>query len=183
MGNMEQKMEKQPLKIAITGPESTGKTSLAKTLTDEFGASLVPEYAREFLKGRKPPYAPCDLEQIAKGQKEAEQKASAATNGLLIADTEMTVLKIWSEHAFGYCLPVIETFWKKQQYDLYLLMNTDIPWEPDPLREHPHLREPLFNTFKKHLEDMQVNYAVISGEGTQRVGMARRAILNLMNSR
>lgn len=173
-------MEKRALKIAITGPESTGKTTLAERLAKELGASLVPEYAREFLKGRKPPYTPHDLEQIAQGQKEIEHKVSEANSGLLIADTEMTVLKIWSEHAFGYCLPTIETFWKNQQYDLYLLMNIDIPWEPDPLREHPHLRNYLFARFKKHLDDMQVLHVVISGGENQRAEQARETILNLL---
>ena len=173
-------MEKQLIKIAITGPESTGKTTLAEKLSKELGASLVPEYAREFLKGRIPPYTPYDLEQIAEGQKEIEHKESEASNGLLIADTEMTVLKIWSEHAFGYCLPTIDTFWKKQQYDLYLLMNIDIPWEPDPLREHPHLRNHLFARFKKYLNEMQVQHVVISGGENQRTEQAREAILNFL---
>jgi NadR type nicotinamide-nucleotide adenylyltransferase len=174
-------MEKRRLKIAVTGPESTGKTTLAEMLAKEFGASLVPEYAREFLKGRKPPYTLSDLEQIAQGQKEREQKELAESKGLLISDSEMTVLKIWSEHAFGYCLPIIERFWMEQEYDLYLLMNTDIPWEPDPLREHPHLREHLFTTFKKYLDEMHIHYIIISGEGNQRTEQARNAILNLIN--
>jgi NadR type nicotinamide-nucleotide adenylyltransferase len=172
-------MEKKSLKIAITGPESTGKTTLAEMLAKEFEASLVPEYAREFLADRKPPYSPYDLEQMAKGQMEREQKESAGNPKILIADTEMTVLKIWSEYAFGYCLPIIDTYWRQQQYDLYLLMNTDIPWEPDPLREHPHLRELLFAKFKKNLDEMQVHYVIVSGEGSQRAEQAKKAILEL----
>ena len=60
---------------------------------------------------------------------------------MVFCDTDLLVIKIWSEHSFGYCPDWILRRIEQQQYDLVLLLNVDLPWEPDPLREHPHHRQ------------------------------------------
>jgi NadR type nicotinamide-nucleotide adenylyltransferase len=157
------------LKIAITGPESTGKSALCEALALHYKTNWVPEFARDYLKGKQPPYTESDLNTIADGQIESENKIAKKNGSVLFCDTEMTVMKIWSEHALGYCTPHIIDLYNKQHYDLYLLTDIDLNWEPDPLREHPHLREYFFDNYKKELTKTGRPFKIIRGIGDERL--------------
>jgi NadR type nicotinamide-nucleotide adenylyltransferase len=164
------------LKIAITGPESTGKSKIAEELASLFGTPWVPEFARAYLKNRKPEYTPEMLDEIALGQMAEEEKKAESTDKILFCDTDTTVLKIWCEHAFGSCTPTIQHLFETVHYDFYLLMDIDLPWEPDPLREHPHLRNYFIEKYKEILEKSGKNYALISGDGIIRTQRAIEAL-------
>lgn len=164
------------LKIAITGPESTGKSELTEQLAKHYNTVWVPEYAREYLDKLQRKYEQRDILTIAEGQLYTEEKAFDTARQFLFCDTEFLVLKIWSENAFGKCDVWIQEKFTTHLYDLYLLMNTDIPWEYDPQREHPHLREHFFNLYKNELEASNLPYFVISGTGEERLKNAIRKI-------
>lgn len=169
-----------PLRIAVTGPESTGKSALCKALATHFGTLWVPEYARSYLGNRLPPYTPDDLDHIAKGQTASENRYASQVPDLLFCDTEMTVMKVWSEHAFGKTSAYIEDLYNKQQYTLYLLADIDLPWEPDPLREHPHLRRYFFERYKHLLETSHRPFRIVSGLGEERFQMAIRCVEDIL---
>jgi NadR type nicotinamide-nucleotide adenylyltransferase len=169
-------------KIAITGPESTGKSTLAQQLSDHFHTLWVPEFARHYIGNLNEPYTLSDLENIARGQIALQQKSESIASGLIIADTELLVLKIWSENAFGQCPPWILEELQQQQFDLYLLMDIDLPWEPDPQREHPHLRQYFFDLYKAELERFGFPYKIISGTDSERLQTALRVIEQHFNS-
>ncbi len=61
-------------------------------------------------------------------------------------------------------------------YDLYLLLDIDLPWQDDPLRDFPHLREHFMAVWHKELKDLNANYVVISGTGPERYERAVAAI-------
>ncbi|MFC5269096.1 AAA family ATPase [Adhaeribacter terreus] len=163
-------------RIAITGPESTGKSTLAQQLAGHFNALWVPEFARDYVTNLNQPYTLTDLENIARGQLALQQKTEAQTSQILFADTELLVLKIWSENAFGTCPEWILKELQNQQFDLYLLMDIDLPWEPDPLREHPHLRQYFFDLYKAELERLNFPFQVISGTNEERFQAALKVI-------
>jgi nicotinamide riboside kinase len=94
-------------RIAITGPESTGKSRLARDLALCFQDGFVPEYAREFIAGLNRPYAREDILEIAKGQLRQERDLARKARRFLFCDTELIVTKIWSLHKFGHCDPFI----------------------------------------------------------------------------
>ncbi len=160
-------------KIAVTGPESTGKSALCEALATHYRTLWVPEFARSYLAGRRPPYTPADLDRIADGQLAAEETAEAQATGLLFCDTDLTVLKIWSEHAFGRCTPHIQHLYETRRCDLYLLADIALPWEPDPLREHPQLRRYFFDKYRQALSKAGHPFRIISGTGADRL---RRAV-------
>lgn len=160
------------LRIALTGPESTGKSTLSQQLAAHYHTRWVPEYARAYLAGRPPPYALADLEAIARGQLAAEEEAAATCN-ILFCDTDPLVIKIWAEHAFGHCPDWIARRVAQPRYDLVLLMGVDVPWEPDPLREHPHLRQHFYNLFRGELTAARINFAEIWGPPARRFAEAR----------
>ena len=164
------------LKVAITGPESTGKSTLSEKLAVHYNTVWVPEYARTYIQALDRPYTLQDIEEIAKGQLELEQRLSKQANNLIFVDTDLLVIKIWSEHAFGSCPDWILHKLKQQDYNLYLLMGVDLPWEPDPQREHPHLRQFFYDWYKRELEALQVPYVEVSGQHAFRLEEARRHI-------
>ena len=138
-------------RVAILGPESTGKSTLAAALASRFNAPWVPEYARSYLETFGPDYTEDTLLTIARGQQRAEAQASDAQTDWLFCDTEFTVLKIWSEHSYGRVHPWILQQWRQQTYHHYFLTQVDIPWQADPQREHPHLRQFLFDWYYAEL--------------------------------
>lgn len=159
-------------KIAITGPESTGKSWLAENLATRFNTLWVPEYARQYLDeiGRHYQYA--DILAIAKGQIMIEQKMLKNATRFLFSDTELIVTKIWSEVKFGVCDPWIIDRIEKQHYDYFLLCDIDLPWEYDPLREDPDRRQFLFDLYFQELDNRKFPFSVISGNGVSRLEMA-----------
>ncbi|SHK35356.1 AAA family ATPase [Hymenobacter psychrotolerans] len=164
------------LRVALTGPESTGKTTLSRHLAAHYNTSWAPEYARTYLEQYGPKYTLEDLEAIAHGQlrAEAEAEIQAIQMGrpIFFCDTDLLVIKIWSEHTFGHCPDWILEQIEQQHYDLVLLLNVDLPWEPDPLREHPHLRQQFFRLYQHTLQEQLSHFAEISGPPAQRLEQA-----------
>jgi NadR type nicotinamide-nucleotide adenylyltransferase len=156
-------------KIAITGPESTGKSLLAEQLAHHYNTVWVPEYAREYLENIKHPYEETDILKIAQGQLNAEQSKINQARDFLFCDTELIVTKIWSEVKYNHCDPWILTTIDTHRYDLFLLCDIDLPWEPDPLREHPEKREFLFDLYYKELIRRKLPFDIVNGEGKVRV--------------
>lgn len=168
------------IRVAIIGPESTGKSTLSAALANHFNTVWVKEYAREYIENLQNPYTFDDITAIAKGQLAAENKLVEQANRYLFCDTTLLVTKIWQEHLYGHCDNFIHNNLIINNYDLHLLTNTDIPWEFDKQREHPHLREYFMEVYEKALQQMGVNYATISGaESTYRLQMAITSIEKL----
>lgn len=163
-------------RIAITGPESTGKSILARQLADHYKTVWVPEFAREYIGNLNRPYFAEDILIIAKEQLQRENLLAQNANKFLFCDTELIVTKIWIEHAFKSCPEWIVENLIKHKYDLYLLTNIDIPWEKDPQREHPHLREYFFGLYLKNLKSRTLPFNIISGLKEERLMNSIRII-------
>ena len=125
------------MKIAIVGPESSGKSSLSKALSERLSISWVPEFARAYLDGLGRAYTEHDLIEIAKGQLALEDAFDEGEPQLLICDTNILVILIWAKDKFGRISPELKALWDPEPYALHLLLKPDLPWEPDPLRETP----------------------------------------------
>ena len=169
-------MDKQ-LKIAFTGPESSGKTTMAELIAEAYSTSFIPEYAREFLKD-KITYTLADLDEIAKQQVEL---CKASKNTLLISDTEMAVMLIWSQEKFKEVSPIIQSYWEAQDFDHLFLCAPDIPWEADKLRENPLDRERLFQLYKVVLENSKKPFTILKGTIEQRIIACKKQMELLLN--
>lgn len=154
---------KKQIKIAFTGPESSGKTTLAKKIAAVYNGIFVEEFARTFLEG-KSSYVQEDLDVIAEGQ----MKMWDFETELLIADTEMTVICIWSHYKYGVISQKIKQLFDQQQFDLLFLCKPDIPWEFDPMRENPENRDELFDLYHSFLTENKQNFVVVEGNEQQR---------------
>jgi NadR type nicotinamide-nucleotide adenylyltransferase len=174
-------MESPSIKrIAIVGPECTGKSTLANLLANHFNTLWVPEFAREYINTLSRPYQKNDLLIIARQQLALEDTLASKANRILICDTTLLVIKIWSEFKYGTCDPEIINALHKRQYDLHLLTYIDIPWEDDPQREHPHLREQLYTLYKSELEKLNIPFIEIRGTEQARTSSAIKAICSIL---
>jgi len=169
-------------RIAVIGPESTGKSELCRRLAEHFQTEWVPEYARAYLDELERPYQKKDLTIIAKGQLEAEQEKAKISNHYLFCDTNLIVIKIWSDHRYGTTDPWIEDQLAERKYDFYLLNNIDLPWDADPQREHPTLRAHFFSIYEDYLKERGLPYAIVSGIEGERINSALNAIETYFNS-
>ncbi|MFZ4399150.1 MAG: AAA family ATPase [Bacteroidales bacterium] len=167
-------------RIAITGPESTGKSRLAEELAAHYQTFWVAEYAREYLENLTRPYNYDDVLQIAKGQLNNENTIAKKANKILFCDTDFSVTKIWCEFKYKKCHEWINEHFMNHTYDLYLLCNTDLPWEFDPQRENPNEREELFQIYHQLLKDSEFPFAIINGLGDIRTKNAIEFIDNLL---
>tara|TARA_R110002049_G_scaffold163790_1_gene329765 strand:- start:82 stop:606 length:525 start_codon:yes stop_codon:yes gene_type:complete len=168
-------MEKaNQLRIAIIGPESTGKSEIAKELAHYFGIDFIAEYARNYLSGKEA-YTFDDVTTIAQEQFRQIEEYKLP---ILIADTELIVTKIWQQYKYGKVSGWIEKHIKKQNFDIYLLMDIDLEWTFDALRENPSQseREELLALYKSELDHQGFNYQLISGDYSQRTKNALEAI-------
>lgn len=156
-------------RVAIIGPESSGKTWLASKLAAYYNTKMVDEYAREYFKDRKYEYNLDDLVTIAEGQMKNEHCIASTSEGIIFCDTDIIVLKIWANEVFGTVPSWIEKKTQEKNYDLYLLCYPDLNWEPDPLRSNPHNRQYIYNLFVKELEQNNRNYKIVNKIGKQRL--------------
>lgn len=171
------------IKVAITGPESTGKSTLTQQLAAHYQDVWVPEFARSYIGGLSRPYTAADVEQIARGQQGQYQQALARARRFIFADTDLLVIKIWMLHAYGFCPDWVLQALEQQDFDLYLLMQVDLPWQEDPQREHPHLRTYFYNWYKRELQAYGFRFAEIAGDQQHRRQNALCAIEDLMAAR
>jgi NadR type nicotinamide-nucleotide adenylyltransferase len=175
-------MENEIKKIAIIGPESTGKSTLSKQLAEHYKTDWCPEYARAYLTENGMDYTYKDLIKIAQGQLSLEDAMEPyAKNGLYFIDTNMYVMKVWCEYVFNNCHQFILDEINERKYDLYLLCNIDLPWSPDPLREYPDekRREELYNIYKDILVNQPTPWVIISGTNEERLNAGIAAVEKL----
>lgn len=169
------------IRIGVTGPESTGKSTLSKELQKHYNCAMVDEFARDYLEKRGGKYGINDLDIIAQNQ--FNNIHSVFPNQqLLVCDTELTVLKIWSEFKYDSCSPIIQQLLNKQQIDYYFLCDIDLPWEEDPLREHPNQRGELFELYQQSLDNRKCNYTILKGDNKQRLTQAVKIIDELLST-
>ena len=176
-------MELEIKKVVILGPECTGKSELSAHLAKEFNTVWVEEYARTYLSNLQRAYGPEDLPIIAQGQLSLEDSLASKASKVLVCDTDLYVIKIWSQFKYGFCDPEILTAIASRKYDLYLLSYVDIPWAYDPLREHPEERERLFELYHREMLNQSVPFQIIKGSREERRKAATDSIKKILGDR
>jgi len=169
-------------KIIVTGPESSGKTTLFDQLIKYYNITGVDEYAREYIGNLKGEYNYNDILEIAKNQFQNEQTLLSSNQQFLIGDTDLLTLEIWCEFKYEKCHQYILNNLRKYLPDVYLLCHPDIPWEYDPQRENPNNRLDLFNIYENKIKSLEVEYHIIEGDIPKRLESAKRIINNITNS-
>ena len=171
------------LRVVLTGSESTGKTTLARRLAEHYRTAVSREFVREYAIERNNQLGFEDHGPIARGQMAAEDEAVAAARRVAFLDTDLVSTVVYCEHYYGRCpLWILETA-AERAGDLYLLMNVDVPWVPDPARDRGDRREEMHALFRNRLEAMHLPYVEIGGDWDQRLAAAVKAVDALLARR
>ncbi|MEN8203398.1 MAG: ATP-binding protein [Bacteroidota bacterium] len=159
-------------RILITGPESTGKSELARSLSLFYGGLTIPEYAREYISLLGRPYLYRDVERIA--LKQLKEYESSDHPDWIFFDTWLIITKVWFEFVYGSFPAWMEEKIRKARFDLVLLCDTDIPWIADQVRENGGTRrEELLSIYKKELDYFSLDWELVRGKGDERFHCAR----------
>lgn len=255
-------------KIAVIGPESTGKSALTQALARHYTSPYVDEYARDYVTNLGRPYTFNDVCEIAKIQVKAEEYIESVESfkqpsGLLSAllpaslsstfvfpeqlqpgnqlkeetgfhkaariheetgtseaanvhqgtgtpeagihqetgtiektgdlitsplppfvffDTELIITKVWFQHCFGEVPDFVTHQLQKGFFDFYIVCDTDLPWEPDPVREHGDDREYFSNWYLREIEQLEKPYVIVQGTGSERLSNAVKAIKKMIQA-
>jgi nicotinamide riboside kinase len=179
--------ETRIIKITIFGPESTGKTTLAYQLAEEFHTNWTPEYARDYLQilweTKQKVCSYKDILPIAIGQIKLENEALKLANEYLFCDTNLLTTKLFSDINYGKSPDAVSQAAISHEYDLFFLTDIDIPWVADDLRSASNRREKESYLFEKALIDLKKPYIKLSGNKTERLQKAKLIIEELTKAK
>lgn len=174
MENEFKQIDSSVIRIVLYGPESTGKTTLAKALAEYYKTAWVPEYMRTFLENKflipgEEIVAYNELMPIAKGQIATENKALTKAKKFLFCDTNLLEIEVYADYYFDRCPEEIRIFAQENTYDLYLLTYIDTIWEEDDFRDSPENRQEFFKLFEDKLICNNLPYLVVKGSMQERM--------------
>lgn len=171
------------IKIALFGPESTGKTTLATQLAEYYETEWVPEFARDYLQEKweenQHICVEADMMPIAYGQTALENQKLSNAKKYLFCDTNLMVTKVFSEMYYNVCDPLLNEAALEHEYDLFFLTDIDVPWEKDDIRDTPEGRETVFSVFKETLINTKKPFITLSGNKESRLAKAVEIVDNL----
>lgn len=170
------------VRVCVTGPESTGKTTLAARLADEWNTVWVPEASRAYAERKPSPLLLDDVVPIAREHVAMADDAACLATRLLVLDTDLLSTVIYARHYYGVVPPEVDALEQARRADLYLLCDVDVPWVPDGIRDRPVNRERMLDTFRAALEERGLEWTMISGGWDARWRAARDAVQRLLAS-
>jgi NadR type nicotinamide-nucleotide adenylyltransferase len=173
------------VRVCVTGPESTGKTTLARRLADWSSTEWVPEASRAYAERKGSELLASDVGPIARahlaGADVGAMRARDRDARLLVLDTDLLSTVVYARHYYGAVPPWVERAERAHRADLYLLCDVDVPWLPDGVRDRPLDRDAMFDQFRRALERRDARTVLIRGDWRARWALAREAIASVVN--
>lgn len=168
-------------KVCLYGPESTGKSLLAKKLADIYQTQYVPEVAREFITSSN--FTIDDIIRIGHEQTSRVKLMERKANRILFCDTDLITTQIYSQQYLGTVPEILYELEKEVRYDRYFLFDIDVAWVADGLRDLGEKREQMFKIFKEHLDKRKIEYILVRGNYEQREKIVRMEVDRLLTSK
>lgn len=165
-------------RICLFGPESTGKSTLAKDLANHYNTAFVDEYAKRYIVNKNDDLVFSDLNIILEQQIKNEELAAVQAKGLLFCDSDALTTKIWSEYLFKKTSSYVDRMTQSaiKRYAHTLLLDIDVPWTNDIHRYAPDDRTSFFMNCEQALIASSRPYTVISGSWSARFDSAIKII-------
>jgi NadR type nicotinamide-nucleotide adenylyltransferase len=172
-------------RLVVTGSECTGKTTLAAALGAHYDVPVAPEFVREYAMAKAGPIDVADHWPIARGQArlqdEAESNARSTERPLVIFDTDLLSTVVYAWHYTGQCEAGIEEMARARVADHYLLLDIDVPWVADGVRDRGDRREAIHLLFRETLERFGAPYTLIRGSWDERFAAAIATVDGLLH--
>ena len=169
--------------VCVIGPESTGKTTLARRLAEWLDTEWVPEASRGYAVRKGSELLASDVSPIAREHIElaegAAERVRARGATALVLDTDLISTAVYARHYYGAVPAWIVRAQRERRADLYLLCDVDVPWVPDGARDRPQNRAAMFDLFRRGLAARDVRRVIICGDWVTRWERARDAVAAL----
>jgi NadR type nicotinamide-nucleotide adenylyltransferase len=171
-------MSRRLVRVALTGSECTGKTTLAARLAARFATVWVPESARRVAEEKGDPLGYEDVTVIARAHIALADAAAVdlRARAILFLDADLLSTVVYSRHYYGDCPQWIVDAARERLADLYLLHHPDVPWFPDPARDRGDRRAEMHALFRAALERMGARFADVRGDWAEREERAAAAV-------
>lgn len=153
-------------KICFYGPESTGKSTMAKHFAKRYQTEFVPEVARELITSND--FSVDDIIRIGKAQTERVKEKVKTANRFLFCDTDLITTEIYSQKYLKVIPEILIELEKEIHYDLYFLFDIDVPWVADGLRDLNNQREAMKKIFEEELVRRNIQFVRVSGTWEER---------------
>lgn len=167
-------------RVVLSGPESTGKTVLSQMLAAHFNTNFVEEYGRTYCEEIKSDLDPIDFGHIAGGQIIMEDEAAKNSNKILFCDTDLIITQVWAEIYFNHCPQWIVEASHQRKYDLFILLDVDVPWVDDGTRAFEKQRQWMWNRLREEFESRNLPYIMVKGDFNERFDQAVAAVEKLL---
>jgi NadR type nicotinamide-nucleotide adenylyltransferase len=171
------------MRVCVTGPESTGKTSLAQRLAEWAKTEWVPEASRSYAERKVEPLGAEDVGPIAREHIALADAAAARARQrgatMLVLDTDLLSTVVYARHYYGAAPRWVERAERERRAELYLLCEVDVPWIPDGIRDRPENREEMFALFERALTSRRAHVVRVRGDWDTRWTTARDAVRTL----
>jgi HTH-type transcriptional regulator, transcriptional repressor of NAD biosynthesis genes len=166
--------------VCLYGPESTGKSVMAKKMADVYKTEFVPEVARELITSND--FTREDIILIGRAQTERIVAKARKANKILFCDTDLITTQIYSRQYLGMVPPLLYELESMVKYDLYLLFDVDVPWVSDGMRDlgEEQKRLEMLETFRVELHRRSIPYVLVQGDWEERERIVKKAIKKLM---
>jgi nicotinamide riboside kinase len=169
-------------KVAVIGAECTGKSTLCQNLAAQLPGIYIPEALRDFCaaQGRTPTVTEQRIILQDQLQQEALALLRARHQALswILCDSSPLITALYSQIYFADNSLAARALAHHKTYNLTLLMDTDLPWEPDGIqRDGPQMRQTAQDKIIALLHENGIAHAVISGEEMAREEAALAAIV------
>jgi HTH-type transcriptional repressor of NAD biosynthesis genes len=167
-------------KICFYGTESTGKSTIVKYLAHKYQTEYVPEVAREFISSND--FTVDDIIRIGIAHDQRIAEKTRFANRFLFCDTDVITTQIYCRHYLGVVPELLFELERKTIYAKYFLMDIDVEWVADGLRDLGDQRQMMMNVFKEELDTRGIVYATISGSYAEREKQICAAIDQMISS-
>ena len=173
-------MEAAIKRICFYGPESTGKSTMAKRMAEYYKTEWVPEVAREIVTNND--FTIDDIIKIGHAQTERILEKTKTANKILFCDTDLITTQIYCKHYLNVTPPILFELERQIKYDLYFLFEPDVPWVADGLRDLGEIdkRKEMFEVFKMELEKRNITYIPVKGTWGERERIIKKKLNTLL---
>jgi HTH-type transcriptional regulator, transcriptional repressor of NAD biosynthesis genes len=160
--------------ICFYGPESTGKSTMAKHFAQLFHTEFVPEVARELITSNN--FTVDDIIRIGHAQTERIKEKLKTANQFLFCDTDLITTQIYSKKYLNVIPDTLLEVEKEIHYHLYFLFDIDVPWVADGLRDLTNQREEMLKIFEEELTKRSIQFIRVKGNWKEREKIIRTAL-------
>lgn len=165
-------------KFCLYGPESTGKSTLTQRLAAHYQTEFVPEVAREIITSND--FTVDDIIRIGHAQHARIKQKTQTANKLLFCDTDVITTQLYSDRYLHVVPEILYDLERQVVYARYFLLDIDVPWVADDLRDLGHQREQMFAIFRQALEQRNIPYILVRGTYAEREAMICQEIDRLL---